>query len=100
MSRCLPGDIHLNTNHLMAKVMVSLNFLHLFKFYLHAFGPVMIEPMLFRYDLAKNNSLLILIFFLIFAFCPSCCAWNYLMFPSSVILQAMEIPAFGKLYTY
>ena len=57
----------------MAKVMVSLNFLHSFQFYLHAFGHVMVDTVLFRHDLVENNSLLILVF-LFFAFY---CAQNY-----------------------
>lgn len=82
MSRCLSGDIQQNTHNLMAKVMVSLNFLCFFSFHVYAFGFVVIEPVLFRHDLVESNSLLILISFLIFAFCPFCFAWNYLMFPS------------------
>ena len=68
MSSRLSRNIHQNTHHLMAQVTVSLNFLCLFSSPLHTFEFVMIEPVLFRHDLVENNSLLILISFLIFAF--------------------------------
>lgn len=81
MSRCLSRDIHQNTHNLMAKVMVSLNFLCLFHFMCMPLDLLWLS-LLFRHDLVESNSLLILISFLIFAFCPFCFAWSYLMFPS------------------